>query len=251
MADLRSDPGEAENGGPWAQSRRRLDGWSGAGRSGCGLRDDAGQEQTPDHLLTGLAGEDAAFFYLRRKGYTVVARRWSAGNVPGDVDLIAWQGQLLCIVEVKTRTARDMTPAEAAVDGNKRRMLRRLARRYVRQLPQAELPPVRFDVISVYLVPGEKTEFMHFENAFGWDESAARLADKVRADRARSASVLELLVPGHLDGFELRLVRLGRVVGEAFELGHVAVQVGEADRERIEVGKLFLQLNADLFGVGP
>ena len=129
-----------------------------------------GRRQLPEHLLTGLAGEDAAFFELVRKGYTVVARRWSGGNVAGDVDLIAWQGELLCIVEVKTRTARDMTPAEAAVDGSKRRILRKLARAYMRQLPQAELPQVRFDVFSVYLTPGEKPEVAHFENAFGWDE---------------------------------------------------------------------------------
>jgi putative endonuclease len=40
----------------------------------------------------------------------------------------------------------------------------------VRQLPQTTAPQVRFDVLSVYLVPGEPKEFMHFENAFGWDE---------------------------------------------------------------------------------
>src|SRR5580700_1212086 len=97
----------------------------------------------PAHLTTGLAGEDAAFFYLRRKGYTVVARRWSSGDVPGDVDLIAWQGPLLCFIEVKTRTAHDMTPAESAVDRHKQFVLRRLARAYMRQLPQTEPPPVR------------------------------------------------------------------------------------------------------------
>jgi len=123
----------------------------------------------PEHLRTGIAGEDAAFFELRRKGYTVVARRWSAGNLDGDVDLIAWQGPMLCFIEVKTRTARDRTPAEAAVDRHKQYVLRRLARAYVRHLPQSEAPPTRFDVISVYLVPGEKCEFMHFENAFGWE----------------------------------------------------------------------------------
>ncbi len=129
-----------------------------------------GNKHAPEHLLTGMHGEDAAFFELLRKGYTVAARRWSAANVAGDVDLIAWQGGLLCMVEVKTRTARDMTPAEAAVDGNKRRILRKLARAYVRQLPQAEIPPVRFDMMSVYLLPGGKPEMVHFENAFGWDE---------------------------------------------------------------------------------
>src|ERR1035437_1190675 len=108
----------------------------------------------PAHLTTGIEGEDAACFYLRRKGYTVVARRWSSGELPGDVDLIAWDGTVLCIVEVKTSPARDAPPAEVAVDSHKRNILRRLARQYVRQLPQASAPPVRFDVISVYLVPG-------------------------------------------------------------------------------------------------
>lgn len=125
----------------------------------------------PAHLLTGVDGEEAAYFYLRRKGYTVVARRWSAGNVPGDLDLIAWDGQMLCFFEVKTRTAHDMTPAEVAVDLHKRRTLRRLARNYIRQLPGESAPQARFDVISVYLLPGKEREFNHFENAFGWGES--------------------------------------------------------------------------------
>jgi hypothetical protein len=60
------------------------------------------------HLTTGIDGEDAAFFYLGRKGYTVVARRWSSGYQRGDLDLIAWQGPLLCFIEVKTRTAHDI-----------------------------------------------------------------------------------------------------------------------------------------------
>lgn len=124
----------------------------------------------PAHLTTGIDGEDAAFFYLRRKGYTVVARRWSSGNLPGDIDLIAWQGPMLCFVEVKTRTAHDITPAEVAVDSHKRHTLRRLARQYVRQLPQEAAPPSRFDVLSVYLLPGKKKEFQHFEGSFGWSE---------------------------------------------------------------------------------
>jgi putative endonuclease len=63
-----------------------------------------------------------------------------------------------------------MTPAEAAVDRHKRYVLRRLASRYLRQLPHREHPPVRFDVVSVYLLPGQEGKFVHFENAFGWDE---------------------------------------------------------------------------------
>ena len=129
-----------------------------------------GRAAMPEHLSTGINGEDAAFFFLRRKGCVVVARRWSSGDRPGDVDLIAWDGPILCFVEVKTRTAKDMTPAEAAVDRHKRHTLRRLAAQYIRQLPQPDRPPVRFDIVSVYMVPGQPREFVHFENAFGWEE---------------------------------------------------------------------------------
>jgi putative endonuclease len=129
-----------------------------------------GVDALPAHLATGVAGEDAAYFNLRRKGYIVVARRWSSGDLPGDIDLIAWDGPMLCFVEVKTRTAHDATPAEAAVDSHKRQTLRRLARQYIRQLPQETAPPARFDVLSVYLVPGEKKEFVHYQSSFGWDE---------------------------------------------------------------------------------
>ncbi|MFZ1085568.1 MAG: YraN family protein [Terracidiphilus sp.] len=129
-----------------------------------------GGEDEAVHLATGADGEDAAFFYLRRKGYVVVARRWSSGDLPGDIDLIAWQGAWLCFIEVKTRTARDMSPAEIAVDGHKRQTLRRLARQYIRQLPQETKPLSRFDVLSVYLLPGKAKEFDHFEGSFDWSE---------------------------------------------------------------------------------
>ncbi|HUA97553.1 MAG TPA: YraN family protein [Terracidiphilus sp.] len=128
----------------------------------------------PPHLAMGLEGEDAAFFYLRRQGYAVVARRWTSGNVPGDIDLIAWQGPVLCFVEVKTRTSHDLAAAEITVDSHKRHVLRRLARQYIRQLPQETAPPSRFDILSVYLIPGKEKEFVHFEGAFDWTEGAGR-----------------------------------------------------------------------------
>jgi len=128
----------------------------------------------PTHLLTGIEGEEAACIYLLRQGYTVVARRWSSGNQPGDLDLVAWQGPVLCFFEVKTRTAHDLAPAEAAVDMHKRNVLRRLARQYIRQLPGGSRPQARFDVISVYLEPGKAEAINHFESAFGWREARGR-----------------------------------------------------------------------------
>jgi putative endonuclease len=124
---------------------------------------------TAPHLMTGLRGERAALFELRRRGVVVVARRWTSSRMRGDVDLIGWDGDRLCFIEVKTRTARDMTPAESAVDEDKRNMVRGLARAYLRTFPEAERAtiPVRFDVVSVYALGGA-TEFEVFQGAFGW-----------------------------------------------------------------------------------
>jgi len=121
----------------------------------------------PAHLVTGRDGELAAFFYLRRQGYIVVARGWRSGRLRGDLDLVAWERDTLCFIEVKTRTTRDVATAEAAVDEDKRRTLRRLARSYMRQLPHGEVP-ARFDILSVYLEREKAAEFELFRNAFDW-----------------------------------------------------------------------------------
>ena len=124
---------------------------------------------TPVHLATGLRGEREALFHLRKLGYTVVARRWKSAKLRGDVDLIGWDGEWLCFVEVKTRTARDMTPAESAIDRDKQEMLRRMARAYLKGFPErmrSEIP-VRFDVVSVYL-QRSGIEFEVYRGAFGW-----------------------------------------------------------------------------------
>jgi len=111
---------------------------------------------TASHLATGLDGERAAYFELKRRGLKVVARRWTNARVRGDVDLIGWDGDLLCFIEVKTRTARDLSPAESAVDEEKRMMVRNLARAYLRSLPESQRATarVRFDVVSVYSIDG-------------------------------------------------------------------------------------------------
>lgn len=124
----------------------------------------------PEHLSTGLRGERAAYFWLRRRGSIVVARGWRSGRAPGDLDLIAWEGPTLCFIEVKTRTTRAVAPAHLAVDERKRRVLRRLARHYLRQLPQREVA-TRFDILSIYYEPELWPDFEYFPGAFGWAEA--------------------------------------------------------------------------------
>jgi len=129
------------------------------------------QSSLAPHLRTGEGGEEAAFFYLRRNGFTVVARRWNDGPLPGDLDLIAWQEDVLCFIEVKTRTSTEVATASSSVDRNKRRTLRRLARQYLRQLPDdSATPDTRFDIVTVYELPGKPRETRLIPGAFGWSE---------------------------------------------------------------------------------
>ena len=125
----------------------------------------------PQHLRTGLRGEFESLFFLRKQGYVVVERRWRTPELNGDVDLIGWDGATLCFVEVKTRTARDRTPAASAVDDTKRRMLGKMARAYARTMPrdQREGLLTRFDLVSVYLL-GETVECELVRAAFDGDD---------------------------------------------------------------------------------
>lgn len=85
---------------------------------------------------------------MRKLGYTMVARNFRSPRCRGEIDLIGWEGDVLCFVEVKTRTTRDVKPGEAAVDGHKRRQIAAVIREYLRRLPP--LCQWRFDVVSVY-----------------------------------------------------------------------------------------------------
>jgi putative endonuclease len=120
----------------------------------------------PEHLKTGQRGEDEAYFHLRSAGYIVIARNWRTLRRRGELDIVAWEGETLCFIEVKTRTSRTIVPAEAAVDREKQQELRGMARVFLRRFPPET--PFRFDVVSVYLVPGEETAVTLFKDAFAW-----------------------------------------------------------------------------------
>jgi putative endonuclease len=124
---------------------------------------------TPLHLLIGRRGEEDAYFYLRRRGYVMVARNFRTARHRGEIDLIGWDKDTLCFVEVKTRTTRDVKPAQAAVDRKKRRDLRAVIRDYLHSLPRRQFPQAptwRFDVVTVYYEGGAlHPTFELFQNA--------------------------------------------------------------------------------------
>lgn len=125
----------------------------------------ASVEDSPAHQRTGRRGEEDAYFHLRRLGYVMVARNYRSPRLRGEIDLIGWDGDVLCFIEVKTRTSRDVKSAEAAVDHDKQRELRLVAREYLRRLPPEV--PWRFDVASVYYEnPAPALRIELFKNAF-------------------------------------------------------------------------------------
>lgn len=117
----------------------------------------------PKHLHTGQRGEEEAYFYLRNQGYVMIARNFRSARSRSELDLVGWDGETLCFVEVKTRNKRDFMPAEAAVDAEKQRDLSRVARDFLRKIKGN--PQVRFDVVSVYL-EGGNAEIELFKDAF-------------------------------------------------------------------------------------
>ncbi|HKD81784.1 MAG TPA: YraN family protein [Candidatus Angelobacter sp.] len=123
----------------------------------------AQKNSAPQHLLTGIRGEEEAYFYLRQRGYVMIARNYRSPRSRSELDLVGWDGETLCFIEVKTRKTRDFAPAEAAVDAEKQSDLSRVAREFLRKVKGK--PPIRFDVVSVYLAADE-AEIELFKDAF-------------------------------------------------------------------------------------
>ena len=107
----------------------------------------------------GTWGEALAAEYLRQRG----CRHCRFG----EIDLIAWDGDVLCFVEVKTRSNTDMGLPREYVTPAKQRRLKKTALYY---LCEKQLDcPARFDVAEVYAdspYSRENVRIEYLENAF-------------------------------------------------------------------------------------
>lgn len=108
------------------------------------------------HLRVGRRGEELACKFLRQRGYFIWKRNWRCRH--GELDIIAYNNNVLRFIEVKTRslhTAFDF-PAIEAVDKAKTKRLERLAYSFVLRRRKAmrlrRLTSYVIDVITV-LVP--------------------------------------------------------------------------------------------------
>jgi len=94
---------------------------------------------------TGDAGERTARDYLKRLGWRVLETNYRSPS--GEVDVIAWDGEEIVFVEVKTRTS-GTVPPEDAVDEAKLRRIAAAGESYV-ETKRLYRHPWRIDVVAV------------------------------------------------------------------------------------------------------
>ncbi len=120
------------------------------------------------HIAVGDSGEAEAYFYLCRRGYRIVATNFRVTHDRGEIDLIGWDGDVLCFVEVKTRTDDSFAPPSTAVTREKQKNILSVAKAYLRRLPGEVRPSCRFDVVSVVPSTDGEPQITLRKGAFSW-----------------------------------------------------------------------------------
>lgn len=97
----------------------------------------------------GQWGEMVARWWLRLKGYAILAHgyRSGRGSGAGEVDIVARRGDVVVFVEVKTRARLDQ--AAEALGGDQRRRIARAAAAFMAARPRLARCAWRFDVVLV------------------------------------------------------------------------------------------------------
>ncbi len=124
-----------------------------------------GQKEAP-HLRLGRWGEKVAERNLKKQGLHILGRRVRVGK-HDEIDLLAREGALLVIIEVKTRAKEGLRPVRDAVDVEKQIRLNRAGLAYARTCtPRPE--GLRFDIVEVIGTPDTPpVHVRHLPGAFG------------------------------------------------------------------------------------
>jgi len=98
----------------------------------------------------GRYGEDLAARRLTEAGMTVLERNWRGGRT-GEIDIVALDGDVLVVCEVKARRRGRFQHPMAAIGPDKTQRLRDLAERWIQTHGGAPPGGVRVDLIGVVL----------------------------------------------------------------------------------------------------
>lgn len=121
----------------------------------------------------GSLGEQLAQDYLFRRGLRFVCsnfkvpvgRNRKGVLITGEIDLIAYEEDILCFIEVKTRSSDDFSTPLSAVDLRKQRQIIRTAKRY-RKTFHLENIKFRYDAIGIVLNGKKAPKIEYFRGFF-------------------------------------------------------------------------------------
>ena len=128
----------------------------------------------------GALGESYAAAYLEQLGYRLVAANFTlpvgrnrrGAIINAEIDIIAYDGDTLCFIEVKSRSSEWFAPPQVNVDLRKRRQITRAARVY-RQMLGIKDQPYRYDVVTVILA-NDSTPQIELLRNYWTDESVRK-----------------------------------------------------------------------------
>lgn len=113
------------------------------------------------HNELGKLGEEMARKHIRKLGYQILEVNWYYGRE--EVDIIARDGEMLVVVEVKTRATDEFGEPEFFVNKRKQRSVARVAEAYI--LEKDLDVECRFDIVSVVVTP-QKKHLNYIKDAF-------------------------------------------------------------------------------------
>lgn len=113
------------------------------------------------HNNLGKVGEEIAEKHLIKKGYKILEKNWYHGR--NEIDIIAMDGEILVVVEVKTRTSEYFGEPELNVTTAKQKTIVKAAEEYIYE--KDFRGETRFDVVGILLDKG-KMQINHIIDAF-------------------------------------------------------------------------------------
>ena len=114
-----------------------------------------------EHNELGKLGEELAVEFLQKNGYAILETNWTFQKA--EIDIIAKKGNILAIVEVKTRSSIDFGLPQDFVKPKKIQLLVKAVNEYV--VSKDLEVEVRFDIIALHK-DGKKFIIEHLEDAF-------------------------------------------------------------------------------------
>ncbi|MGF1678399.1 MAG: YraN family protein [Candidatus Methylacidiphilales bacterium] len=111
----------------------------------------------------GTIGENEAARHLTKQGLRILLRNVRVG--PGEIDLVCRHGNILVMVEVKSRQIGGWERPSEAVDQRKRRILLQSTDAYLQELGHPEIN-VRFDIVEVGLRGDQVVDIQWIPSAF-------------------------------------------------------------------------------------